>query len=134
VIINSDLIPVVAPIGVGPDGETLNINADTFAAALASALKAKRLLLLTDVEGVLDKNGQLIKSLTTAEAQALIDDGTISAGMIPKIESCMDVIAEGVEGVVIINGKVPHAVLLELFTEHGAGTLIERRRPRSRGR
>jgi acetylglutamate kinase len=134
VIINSDLIPVVAPIGVGPDGETLNINADTFAAALASALKAKRLLLLTDVEGVLDKNGQLIKSLTTAEAQALIDDGTISGGMIPKIESCMDVIAEGVEGVVIINGKVPHAVLLELFTEHGAGTLIERRRPRSRGR
>ena len=104
------------------------------AAALASALKAKRLLLLTDVEGVLDKNGQLIKSLTTAQAQALIDDGTISGGMIPKIESCMDVIAEGVEGVVIINGKVPHAVLLELFTEHGAGTLIERRRPRSSGR
>jgi acetylglutamate kinase len=131
VIINSDLIPVVAPIGVGPDGETLNINADTFAAALASALKAKRLLLLTDVEGVLDRQGQLIKSLTTAEAQALIDDGTISGGMIPKIESCMDVIAEGVEGVVIINGKVPHAVLLELFTEHGAGTLIERRRRKS---
>ena len=133
VIIHSDLIPVVAPIGVGPDGETLNINADTFAAALASALKAKRLLLLTDVEGVLDKNGQLIKSLTTAEAQALIDDGTISGGMIPKIESCMDVIAEGVEGVVIINGRVPHAVLLELFTQHGAGTLIERRRRKGRG-
>jgi acetylglutamate kinase len=128
VIINSDLIPVVAPIGVGPDGETLNINADTFAAALSMALKAKRLLLLTDVEGVLDKQGRLVKSLTTAEAQALIDDGTISGGMIPKIESCIDVIAEGVEGVVIINGKVPHAVLLELFTEHGAGTLIERRR------
>jgi acetylglutamate kinase len=131
VIIQSDLIPVVAPIGVGPDGETLNINADTFAAALASALKAKRLLLLTDVEGVLDRKGTLIKSLTTAEAQALIDDGTISGGMIPKIESCIDVIAEGVEGVVIINGKVPHAVLLELFTEHGAGTLIERRRRKS---
>ena len=131
VIINSDLIPVVAPIGVGPDGETLNINADTFAAALASALKAKRLLLLTDVEGVLDRKGTLIKSLTTAEAQALIDDGTISGGMIPKIESCIDVIAEGVEGVVIINGKVPHAVLLELFTEHGAGTLIEQRRRKS---
>jgi len=111
--------------------ETLNINADTFAAALASALKAKRLLLLTDVEGVLDKNGNLIKSLTTSEAQSLIDDGTISGGMIPKIESCIDVIAEGVEGVVIINGKVPHAVLLELFTEHGAGTLIERRRRKS---
>jgi len=131
VIIHSDLIPVVAPIGVGPHGETLNINADTFAAALASAVKAKRLLLLTDVEGVLDKEGHLIKSLTTAEAQALIDDGTISGGMIPKIESCIDVIAEGVEGVVIINGKVPHAVLLELFTEHGAGTLIERRRRKS---
>jgi acetylglutamate kinase len=131
VIINSDLIPVVAPIGVGPDGETLNINADTFAAALASALKAKRLLLLTDVEGVLDRNGTLIKSLTTAEAQALIEDGTISGGMIPKIESCLDVIAEGVEAVVIINGKVPHAVLLELFTEHGAGTLIERRARKS---
>ena len=131
VIIHSDLVPVIAPIGVGPEGETLNINADTFAASLAVALKAKRLLLLTDVEGVLDKKGQLIKSLTTAEAQALIDDGTISGGMIPKIESCIDVIAEGVEGVVIINGKVPHAVLLELFTEHGAGTLIERRRRKS---
>jgi len=130
VIINSDLIPVVAPIGVGPDGETLNINADTFAAALAVAMKAKRLLLLTDVEGVLDKDGKLIKSMNTAEAERLIADGTISGGMIPKIESCMDVIAEGVEAVVIINGKVPHAVLLELFTEHGAGTLIERRRPR----
>ena len=134
VIINSDLIPVIAPIGVGPDGETLNINADTFAAALASAMKATRLLLLTDVEGVLDNKGQLIKSLTTAEAQALIDDGTISGGMIPKIESCIDVIAEGVEGVVILNGKVPHAVLLELFTEHGAGTLIERRQRKSGAR
>ena len=131
VISNSDLIPVVAPLGIGPDGETLNINADTFAAALATALKAKRLLLLTDVEGVLDRSGQLIKSLTTAEAQRLIEDGTISGGMIPKIEGCLDVIAEGVEAVVIINGRVPHAVLLELFTEHGAGTLIERRRPRS---
>jgi acetylglutamate kinase len=128
VIVQSDLIPVVAPIGLSPNGETLNINADTFAAARATALKAKRLLLLTDVEGVLDKNGQLIKSLTTSEAQELIEDGTIFGGMIPKIEGCLDVIAEGVEAVVIINGKVPHAVLLELFTEHGAGTLIERRR------
>ncbi len=128
VIIGSDLIPVIAPIGVGPDGETLNINADTFAASLAAALKAKRLLLLTDVEGVLDKDGNLVKSLTTEEAEALIADGTISGGMIPKIEGCLDVIAEGVEAVVILNGKVPHAVLLELFTEHGAGTLIERRR------
>jgi len=134
VIIHSDLIPVIAPIGVGPEGETLNINADTFAAALATALKAKRLLLLTDVEGVLDKHGGLIKSLTTAEAQVLIEDGTISGGMIPKIESCLDVIAEGVEAVVIINGKVPHAVLLELLTEHGAGTLIERRTRKSGAR
>jgi len=120
----------VAPIGVSGSGETLNINADTFAGALATAMKAKRLLLLTDVEGVLDKKGQLIKSLTTTEAQNLIEDGTITGGMIPKIESCLDVIAEGVEAVVILNGKVPHAVLLELFTEHGAGTLIERRRPK----
>ncbi|HML91259.1 acetylglutamate kinase [Methyloceanibacter sp.] len=132
VIINSDLIPVVAPIGVGPEGETLNINADTFAAAIAVALKAKRLLLLTDVDGVLDKEGQLIRSMTTAEAIKLIENGTITGGMIPKIESCMDVIAEGVEAVVIINGKVPHSVLLELFTEHGAGTLIERKRPTGR--
>jgi acetylglutamate kinase len=126
VIIHSDLIPVIAPIGVGPDGETLNINADTFAAALASAMKAKRLLLLTDVDGVLDKQGQLLKSLTTPQALALIADGTIHGGMIPKIESCIAVVESGVEAVVIINGKVPHAVLLELFTEHGAGTLIER--------
>src|SRR5262249_2181908 len=131
VIIHSDLIAVIAPIGVGPEGETVNVNADTFAGALAAAMKAKRLLLLTDVEGVLDRQGNLIKSLTTTEAQSLIEDGTISGGMIPKIESCLDVIAEGVEAVVIINGKVPHAVLLELFTEHGAGTLIERRRRKS---
>jgi len=133
VIIHSDLIPVVAPIGVGPDGETLNINADTFAAAVAVALKAKRLLLLTDVDGVLDKEGRLVRSMTTTEAQGLIEDGTITGGMIPKIESCVDVIADGVEAVVIINGKVPHAVLLELFTEHGAGTLIERKRPSRSG-
>ena len=120
---------MVAPIGVGPDGETLNINADTFASALAVALKAKRLLLLTDVDGVLDKEGRLVRSMSTAEAQSLIDDGTITGGMIPKIEGCVDVISEGVEAVVIINGKVPHAVLLELFTEHGVGTLIERKRP-----
>ena len=134
VIIQSDLIPVVAPIGVVPDGETLNINADTFAAALAVAMKVKRLMLLTDVDGVLDKDGQLIRAMTTGEALSLIEDGTISGGMIPKIESCVDVISEGVEAVVIINGKVPHAVLLELFTEHGAGTLIERRNQSGRMR
>jgi acetylglutamate kinase len=133
VIIHSDLIPVIAPLGVGAGGETLNINADTFAASLATAMKAKRLLLLTDVEGVLDKQGKLVKSLTSAEAQALIEDGTISGGMIPKIESCLDAISEGVEAVAILNGRVPHAVLLELFTEHGAGTLIERRKRGEKG-
>ena len=124
VITESDLIPVVAPLGVSQNGETLNINADTFASALASALKATRLLLLTDVEGVLDKDGKLIPQLTLDEARALIENGTIQGGMIPKIEGCMQVVENGVEAVVIINGKTAHAVLLELFTEHGAGTLL----------
>ncbi len=124
-IAKSDLIPVIAPLGVSRAGQTLNINADTFAGALAAALRAKRLLLLTDVEGVLDKSGRLIKKLTLAEARELIGDGTISGGMIPKLESCLSVVDAGVEAVVIINGRVPHAVLLELFTEHGSGTLIE---------
>ncbi|RMF06920.1 MAG: acetylglutamate kinase [Alphaproteobacteria bacterium] len=127
VIIASDLIPVVAPLGVSREGETYNINADTFAGELAARMKAKRLLLLTDVEGVLDKQGTLIPALTVEEARALIEDGTISEGMIPKIESCISVVQNGVEAVVIINGKTPHAVLLELFTEHGAGTLLEKR-------
>lgn len=124
VIADSDLIPVVAPIGVSEEGDTYNINADTFAAALAVAVKAKRLLLLTDVPGVLDNTGDLIESLSVERARELIADGTITEGMIPKIESCMEVIQGGVEGVVILNGKVPHAVLLEIFTAHGAGTLI----------
>ena len=128
VIVGSDLIPVVAPVAVSRTGETFNINADTFAGALAGALVAKRLLLLTDVEGVLDKNGELIEELTIEEARALIEDGTISGGMIPKTESCLKVVEAGVEGVVIINGRVPHAVLLELFTNHGAGTMFERHR------
>ncbi|NJM34898.1 MAG: hypothetical protein HC850_09555 [Rhodomicrobium sp.] len=89
-------------------------------------MKAKRLLLLTDVAGVLDKKGALIPKFTVSEARALIADGTISGGMIPKVKGCIDVVEAGVEGVVIINGKVPHAVLIELFTQHGAGTLIER--------
>ena len=124
VMIGSDLIPVIAPLGVGSDGETYNVNADTFAGAVASELRAKRLLLLTDVEGVLDKQGKLVAQLTIEEAQTLIKDGTISGGMIPKIESCMSVVQSGVEAVVIINGRTPHAVLLELFTEHGAGTMV----------
>ena len=134
VIIASDLIPVVAPLGVSPEGETLNINADTFASALAAAMKAKRLLLLTDVEGVLDKSGKLIEALTIDEARRLIADGTISGGMIPKIEGCIEVVEAGVEAVVIINGKVAHAVLLELFTEHGAGTLLGKPREKPSAR
>ncbi len=120
----SEMIPVIAPVAPGRDGHTYNINADTFAGAIAGALGASRLLFLTDVPGVLDKNKKLIDALTVAEARALIEDGTISGGMIPKVETCIEAIERGVEGVVILNGKTPHAVLLELFTEHGAGTLI----------
>ncbi|HVY21271.1 MAG TPA: acetylglutamate kinase [Bauldia sp.] len=123
-VIGAGLIPVIAPVAPGDDGHTYNVNADTFAGALAGRLGAARLLFLTDVPGVLDKSGQLIKELTVKRARALIADGTISGGMIPKVETCIDAIKQGVEGVVILNGKVPHAVLLELFTDHGAGTLI----------
>ena len=130
VISKSDLIPVIAPVALSRDGETLNVKADSFASALAARLKAKRLLLLTDVEGVLDKNGKLIEELTVEEAQDLIRDGTISGGMIPKIEGCIEVVEAGVEAVVIINGRVPHCVLLELLTDHGAGTLVGRRKPK----
>jgi acetylglutamate kinase len=124
VISDSDLIPVIAPIGISQAGETLNINADTFASALAARMKAKRLLLLTDVPGVLDKNGDLIPELTVEEARKLIRNGTITGGMIPKIEGCIEVVEAGVEAVVIINGKVEHSVMLELLTDHGAGTLV----------
>lgn len=124
VISKSDLIPVIAPVGVSREGQTLNINADTFASALAARMKAKRLLLLTDVTGVLDKDKQLISELTVAEAREMIRNGTISGGMIPKIEGCIEVVEAGVEAVVIIDGRVPHCVLLELFTEHGVGTLV----------
>ncbi|GGA79637.1 acetylglutamate kinase [Brucella endophytica] len=120
----SEMIPVIAPVAPGRDGHTYNINADIFAGAIAGAVKASRLLFLTDVPGVLDKDKQLIKELSVADAQALIRDGTISGGMIPKVETCIEAIRRGVEGVVILNGKTPHSVLLELFTEHGAGTLI----------
>ncbi len=123
----SDIIPVIAPIGVGAKGETYNINADTVAGAVAAALKAKRFLLLTDVAGVLDKDKKLIAQLTVESARELIADGTISGGMIPKIETCLDAIKGGVEAAVIIDGRVPHAILLELFAE-GAGTLIRRGR------
>jgi acetylglutamate kinase len=122
----SEMIPVIAPVAPGRDGHTYNINADTFAGAIAGALNATRLLFLTDVPGVLDGSGELIKELSVREARALIADGTISGGMIPKVETCIEAIGAGVEGVVILNGKVAHSVLLELYTEHGAGTLIVR--------
>lgn len=125
-VIDSGLIPVIAPVSFGEDGHTYNVNADTFAGAISGALNATRLLFLTDVSGVLDKDGKLIKELSVAEAKALIKDGTISGGMIPKVETCIQALEKGVEAVVIVNGKRPHAVLLELFTEHGAGTLIVR--------
>ena len=123
-VLGAELIPVIAPVAPGKDGETYNVNADTFAGAIAGALNAARLLFLTDVPGVLDKQGNLLKELTVAEVHALIADGTISGGMIPKVETCIEALSRGVEGVVILNGKTPHSVLLELFTDHGAGTLI----------
>ena len=125
-ILGRELIPVLAPVAGGADGVTYNINADTFAGAIAGALKAKRLMLLTDVPGVLDKSKQLIAELSVDDVRRLIADGTISGGMIPKVETCIDALELGVEGVVILDGKVPHAVLLELLTDHGAGTLIHR--------
>jgi acetylglutamate kinase len=123
-ILGRDLIPVLAPLATSREGTTYNVNADTFAGAIAGALKAKRLLLLTDVPGVRDKSQQLIKQLSANEARKLIADGTISGGMIPKVETCIYALEAGVEGVVILDGKVPHAVLLELLTDHGAGTLL----------
>ena len=118
------LIPVVAPVGSGEDGKTYNINADTAAGAIAAALNATRMLMLTDVSGVLDKNGKLISSLTISQAEALIHDGTVSGGMIPKVRTCIDAVQGGAEGAVIIDGRAPHALLVELFTEHGMGTMI----------
>ena len=118
------LIPVVAPVGSGEDGETYNINADTAAGAIAAALSATRMLMLTDVSGVLDKNGKLISSLTISQAEALIHDGTVSGGMIPKVKTCIDAVQGGAEGAVIMDGRAPHALLVELFTEHGMGTMI----------
>ena len=119
-----NLIPVVAPIGSGEDGKTYNINADTAAGAISAALNAKRMLMLTDVRGVQDKDGNLIPSLTISQAEALILDGTVSGGMIPKVETCIEAVQGGAEGAVIMDGRVPHSLLIELFTEHGMGTII----------
>jgi acetylglutamate kinase len=125
-IVKADMIAVIAPVGIGKQGETYNINADTVAGAVAGALKADRMLLLTDVPGVMDRNGNLIERLTTTEARALIKDGTISGGMIPKVETCNDAAERGVRAAVILDGRVQHVLLIELFTEHGAGTMIVR--------
>ncbi|MDQ0466403.1 acetylglutamate kinase [Caulobacter ginsengisoli] len=119
-----DYVPVIAPIGVSEAGQTFNVNADTVAGAVAGALKAKRMLLLTDVKGVLDKNGNLIRQLTVAEAFDAIKTGVATGGMIPKLETAIAAVDAGVEAVVILDGRRPHAMLVELFTEHGAGTLI----------
>src|SRR5690606_24183052 len=123
-MMKSEIIPVIAPIGIGAKGETFNINADTVAGAVAGALNAERLVLLTDVEGDLDKGRKVEPKLTIREARELIEDGTISGGMIPKIQTAIEAVESGVKAAVILDGRIPHVLLLELFTEHGAGTLI----------
>ena len=124
ILTSNDFIPVIAPLGISEDGKTFNINADTVAGAIAHSLNAKRLLVLTDVEGVKDNQNNVIEELTKDEALKLIADETIAGGMIPKINTCVDAVEKGVSAAVIVDGRVKHAVLLELFTEHGAGTLI----------
>lgn len=121
---NAGVIPVIAPIGVGEDGHTYNINADTMAGAIAAALGAARLFLLTDVPGVLDKQKNLLTDLRPADINRLQEDGTISGGMIPKLETCIHAVEAGCEAAVVLDGRVPHAMLLEIFTQKGAGTLI----------
>ena len=128
VFTQSDFIPVIAPIGLGEDGETYNINADTVAGAVAVAAQATRLLLLTDVEGVLDKSGTLIKEMSVADANNRMADGTLTGGMIPKVETCIQAIDGGVGAAVIVDGQALHATLLEIFTAHGSGTMIREAR------
>jgi acetylglutamate kinase len=121
-----NVIPVIAPVGAGLDGETYNINADTMAGSIAAAIGAARLMLLTDVPGVLDKQGGLLTDLTPKAIERLIADGTISGGMIPKLETCVAAVTGGVDAAVVLDGRVPHAMLLEIFTRKGAGTLVRR--------
>jgi acetylglutamate kinase len=125
-LLTADLIPVIAPIGIGADGHTYNINADTMAGAVAAALGAARLFLLTDVAGVLDKSGALLTDLDPVRIAELQGDGTISGGMIPKLDTCVTAVEGGVDAAVILDGRVPHAMLIEIFTARGAGTLIRR--------
>ena len=120
----SSIIPVIAPIGVGEDGTTYNINADTVAGAIAAAMGAARLFMLTDIEGVLDRDGNLLAEMTAGEARACIADGAVTGGMIPKIETCLNAVEDSVEAAIILDGRVPHAILLEMFTARGVGTLI----------
>jgi acetylglutamate kinase len=121
-----DVVPVIAPIGLGAGGETYNINADSVAGAVAAAVRAKKLLMLTDVAGVLDQAGELVSTLTPDEAQALIEDATVAGGMIPKIETCIRAVREGTEAAHILDGRLAHVLLLEVFTEQGVGTMIRR--------
>ena len=125
-IIQKDFIPIVTPMGLDQKGQVFNINADTAAGAIARSLRSRRLLLVTDVEGVLDKNEKLIPEIRSHEAEKLINDQTIHGGMIPKIRTCIDAVNNGVRGVVIIDGRRPHSILFELFSDQGAGTLIRR--------
>lgn len=121
---HAGLIPVIAPVASGRDGATYNINADMVSGSIAARMNAKRLLLLTDVAGIMDKDGKLINHLSVADAKARIADGTITGGMLPKIKTCIDAVQGGCEAAVILNGQEAHAPLVELFTEHGIGTLI----------
>ena len=125
-LMQGGLIPVVAPLGLGEDGQTYNINADTVAGSISSSLGAKRMLMLTDVPGVLEKDGSLIKELSSKQAKNLIKKGIVTSGMIPKLETCIEAVESGTDAAVILDGRAPHAVLMELFTEHGGGTLIRK--------
>ncbi len=125
-LVAEDFIPVIAPVGVDGEGQTLNINADPFAARIAAALHAEKLILLTDVAGLLDGKGGLVHQISAADARAMIGEGVIKGGMIPKIECCIDALADGVRRVHIIDGRVEHAILLEIFTDTGIGTVINR--------
>ena len=125
-LINEKMIPVIAPVGMGKDGLTYNINADTAAGAISASMKASRMIMLTDVSGVLDKNRKLIPELTINEALALIKDKVVVGGMIPKLRTCIDAVEGGAEASVIMDGTIPHSLLLELFTEHGVGTIIRK--------
>lgn len=126
-LFDNEIVPVIAPLGAGHNGETFNVNGDTAAGAIAGALKADRLLLLTDVAGVKNKDGQVVTELTADQIREMTRDGTIAGGMIPKTETALDAIASGVRAVVILDGRVDNACLLELFTDHGAGSIIRAR-------